>query len=140
MLNVSELIKLVDEFSIYLTKQKINDEVKENLKKDINKFHAAFLVKIEEEYIGYAILYTKYSSFKGKPILFLEDLYIKQNYRKGLGYKLFLHCLNYAKQKGYCFLEWEVLFSNKEVIKMTRKCNPIELHKERGLFRLDLIK
>jgi len=41
----------------------------------------ASFATINEESVGFAVYYFRYSSFEGRPILWLEDLLIRESYR-----------------------------------------------------------
>ncbi len=77
----------------------------------------AFLIRIGGKIAGYAIVFETYSSFLAKPTLYLEDLFILPELRgKGLGKKLFLHCLAEAKRRKCGRMEWVVLDWNTPAI------------------------
>ncbi|EGG15059.1 HAG group protein [Cavenderia fasciculata] len=69
--------------------------------------------------IGYTIHFLSFSTFLCRPGIFLEDLYIKPEYRgKGLGKKLLLHLTKIAQDKGYGRVEWQCLTWNVEAQKL----------------------
>lgn len=72
--------------------------------------------------IGYAIYFYTYSSFLAKPTLYLEDVYISEDYRsKGVG-RMFFDKLNKAAKKKKCGrMEWAVLDWNVNAIKFYDK-------------------
>ncbi len=86
---------------------------------------AIFIRKIVEVIIaeyrgtpaGYAMYYYNFSSFIGKPGIFLEDIYVKPEFRgKGIG-KSFLVYLSKLALKSRCWgLEWACLNWNKPSI------------------------
>lgn len=66
-----------------------------------------------EGILGMAMVYTKYSSWRG-PCLFLEDLVIRQDYRRqGLGKALLTEVLAMAADRGMDRVEWMVLDWNE---------------------------
>lgn len=69
------------------------------------------------EPVGFALFFHNFSTFLGKPGLYLEDLYIKPEMRgKGLG-KIMLQYLAYlAKERNCGRLEWWVLDWNEPSI------------------------
>lgn len=80
-----------------------------------------FVAESEEEIIAMALYYYRYSTWKGK-VLYLEDLFVKPEYRKkGLAYKLFQELVNKAKSENCSRISWQVLEWNKEAIKFYKK-------------------
>jgi GNAT superfamily N-acetyltransferase len=72
----------------------------------------------EDEPVAFALFFHNYSTFLGKPGLYLEDLYVKPDMRgKGIGKVLIHYLANLAKQRGCGRFEWWVLDWNKEAIR-----------------------
>ena len=68
--------------------------------------------------IGFALFFHNFSTFEGKPGLYLEDLYIKPGYRgRGYGRRLLSHLARLAKQRGCARFEWAVLDWNAPAIR-----------------------
>ncbi|WP_411844931.1 GNAT family N-acetyltransferase [Roseibacillus persicicus] len=66
---------------------------------------------------GFAIFYRNFSSFTGKTELWLEDLYVRPEYRgHGFGRELLDHFLSLAKDRGCGRAEWSVLDWNTSAI------------------------
>lgn len=60
--------------------------------------------------VGYAIWYFTYSSFRTRPILWLEDLFVRPSERgRGTGRALFVAVAREARRRGCLRLSWEVL-------------------------------
>lgn len=73
-----------------------------------------FLLKDGKE-IGFALYLFLFATFKCKPTLYLEDLYILEEHRnKGYGKKLFKELAKIAKEKGSTRLEWTCLDHNEK--------------------------
>ncbi len=67
--------------------------------------------------VGFALYFYTYSTFTGKPSLYLEDLFVEPAFRgSGLGKALFLRLARIARQKGCGRMEWSVLNWNKPAI------------------------
>jgi len=63
--------------------------------------------------VGYALYFFTYSTFRARPKLFLEDLFVRPEHRsRGTGRALFLACARVAARRGCCQLEWTVLHWN----------------------------
>lgn len=66
---------------------------------------------------GFAIFFTNYSTFLAKPGLYLEDLFVKPEFRgRGIGKALILHLARLANLRGCGRMEWTVLDWNKPAI------------------------
>ena len=67
--------------------------------------------------VGYALYFYTYSSFVAKPSLYLEDLFVLEEYRKrGVGFALFRRCVEEAISRGCGRMEWAVLTWNDKAI------------------------
>jgi GNAT superfamily N-acetyltransferase len=96
-----------------------------------------FLAHIDGVAAGYALYFFTYSSFLARPSLFLEDLFVLEKFRKlGVGRKLFVKCIEEAKEKGCGRMEWAVLTWNKNAINFYEKMGARRL-KEWYYYRLD---
>ena len=59
---------------------------------------------------GFALFFHNFSTFEGRPGIYLEDLYVRPAARgSGLGKALLLHLAHLAEQRGCARLEWSVL-------------------------------
>ncbi|HVB85773.1 MAG TPA: GNAT family N-acetyltransferase [Candidatus Dormibacteraeota bacterium] len=70
---------------------------------------------------GYAIFFEFYSSFQGRGGLFLDDLYVRPQFRQqGIGKALLAHVAALAWRESYFCLRWEVLDWNATAIDFYR--------------------
>lgn len=75
-----------------------------------------FVAQDDEQIIGFALYYYRYSTWKGKT-LYLEDIYVKPNYRRQkIGDSLFKALIRKAKQEDCARLSWQVLDWNHSAI------------------------
>ena len=71
--------------------------------------------------VGAALVYEKYSTWKGIG-LHLKDLIVSEAYRgKGIGALLFEDVLRLCKERNYVRLEWQVLDWNEPAIAFYKK-------------------
>ena len=71
----------------------------------------------KDEPVAFALFFHNFSTFLGKPGLYLEDLYVNPEMRgKGIGKVLILYLANLAKKRGCGRFEWWVLDWNKSAI------------------------
>jgi diamine N-acetyltransferase len=83
----------------------------------------ALVAEMDGETAGFALFFTTYSTFAGKPGLFLEDLYIRPNFReKGLGKSLIVAGAKIARARNYARYEWVVLDWNARAISFYQSC------------------
>ena len=67
--------------------------------------------------IGFALFFHNYSTFLGKPGIYLEDLFVRPQYRgKGVGKLLLQYLARLALERDCGRLEWWVLDWNREAI------------------------
>jgi GNAT superfamily N-acetyltransferase len=66
---------------------------------------------------GYAVLFEFYSTFQGRAGLFLEDIFVRPQYRKkGIGKQILAYAAGIAWREKYFCMRWEVLDWNKSAI------------------------
>lgn len=67
--------------------------------------------------VGFALYFFNYSTFVGRKGLYLEDLFIRPEFRgKGYGKKLLLYLAKQAHEQGCGRMEWSVLNWNTPAI------------------------
>lgn len=70
----------------------------------------ALILEVDQVVIGFALYFHNFSTFLGKAGLYLEDLYIKPEYRhKGYGKQVFKYLAKLTLERGCGRLEWSVL-------------------------------
>ncbi len=66
---------------------------------------------------GFALFFHSFSTFLGKPGIYLEDLYVRPEFRgSGIGRALLVHLARLARERGCGRLEWAVLDWNEPAI------------------------
>ncbi|HVC29200.1 MAG TPA: GNAT family N-acetyltransferase [Gammaproteobacteria bacterium] len=76
------------------------------------------IAELDDIAIGFALFFHNFSTFAGKLGLYLEDLYIKPEFRgRGFGRKMLAHLANLAVQRGCARFEWAVLDWNAPAIR-----------------------
>ena len=72
--------------------------------------------------VAFALFFTNFSTFLGRPGLYLEDLYVQPAHRgQGLGRALLQHLARLAVQRGCGRFEWSVLDWNAHAIRFYEK-------------------
>ena len=71
--------------------------------------------------VGFALFFQTYSTFLGKPGMYLEDLFVRPSARgKGIGRALLVHLAKMAIERNYGRFEWRVLDWNETAIRFYR--------------------
>ena len=80
-------------------------------------FAEAILALWQGEPVGFAVFFHNVSTFVGKPGLFLEDLFVKPEFRRcGIGRGLLAHVAGLAAARGCRRLEWIALDWNQPAL------------------------
>lgn len=70
---------------------------------------------------GFALYFQSFSTFVGRPGLYLEDIFVKPEWRKqGLGRMLLSRLAHIAVERGYGRMEWSVLNWNEIALRVYR--------------------
>jgi GNAT superfamily N-acetyltransferase len=79
------------------------------------KPHAeAVIARFDGEIAGFALFFHNFSTFLGKPGLYLEDLFVRPEYRgRSIGKSLLSHLAALAVQRDCGRFQWQVLDWNK---------------------------
>jgi GNAT superfamily N-acetyltransferase len=98
---------------------------------------AEVLLAFEQESpVGFALYFYNFSTWLGRPGLYLEDLFVKPEKRgKGYGRALLVELAKIAHDRGCGRMEWAVLNWNEPAIKFYRALGATPMH-EWTVFRL----
>lgn len=98
---------------------------------------AEVLLVFERELpVGFAVYFYNFSTWLGRPGLYLEDLFVKPEKRgKGYGRALLVELAKIARGRGCGRMEWAVLDWNEPAIKFYRALGAKPMH-EWTAFRL----
>jgi GNAT superfamily N-acetyltransferase len=76
------------------------------------------LARADDRAIGFALFFHNFSTFLGRPGLYLEDLFVVPEWRgRGVGEKLLTHLARLAVERGCGRMEWSVLDWNEPAIR-----------------------
>src|SRR3990170_5473041 len=76
----------------------------------------------EDKPVGFVLFFHNYSTFLGRPGIYIEDLFVEENHRgRGYGRALLLYVARLARERGCGRLEWSVLDWNEPAIRFYKK-------------------
>lgn len=113
---LAEYEKLLD--TVIATEESLEDHI-------FNKERVEVIIAEEDNIpIGFALFFYNFSTFVGRSGLYLEDIYIKPEYRgKGYGKKIFKELAKIAVERNCGRMEWVCLNWNEPSIKFYKKLN-----------------
>jgi GNAT superfamily N-acetyltransferase len=77
---------------------------------------------LDDHPVGFVLFFPNYSTFLGRPGLYIEDLFVDEEFRRrGFGGALLRYVAQLAKQRNCGRLEWSVLDWNEPAIRFYRK-------------------
>jgi GNAT superfamily N-acetyltransferase len=86
------------------------------------KYANALLCEVNKKPVAFVVFFYTFSTFTGKPTLYIEDIYVDEAYRRfGIGSKLFKYLSKLAKQENCGRIELSVLKWNKPAIAFYNK-------------------
>jgi GNAT superfamily N-acetyltransferase len=119
--DVPEILALVRELALY---EKAPDEVKAteaDLLRDGFSGTPRFFVEMAEwdgKVVGFALWFYNYSTWQGRPGLYLEDLFVRPAFRgHGIGKALLVYLARIAEREGCGRYQWTVLDWNTPSIR-----------------------
>lgn len=90
------------------------------------RFAEALLARAAGDAVGFALFFHNFSTFLGRPGIYLEDLYIKPEVRgRGYGKVLLRHLAAIATERGCGRLEWAVLDWNTPAIEFYKSLGAV---------------
>ena len=81
-------------------------------------FAEALIAEVDGEAVGFAVFFHNFSTFLGKPGVYLEDLFVRPAFRgRGLGKALLTRVARIAVDRDCGRMEWSVLNWNEPAIR-----------------------
>ena len=101
------------------------------------KIAEVIIIEYDNEPAGFALFFCNFSTFLGKPGIYIEDLFVKPEYRgKGLGRHLLSYLAKLVQKRNYGRLEWACLDWNEPSIKFYKNQGAQSLN-EWSTYRVD---
>ncbi|MCH8814837.1 MAG: GNAT family N-acetyltransferase [Chloroflexi bacterium] len=111
------LVSLIRGFARYEKLDPPDDAAAARLVAELNEHPSRFdclLAEIDGAAVGYALFFETYSTFRGQPKLYLEDIFVDPGHRStGAGFALFSAVAREAVRRDCAALEWAVLDWNR---------------------------
>lgn len=121
---MSSVLELIKELAIFEKEPDavvitVDDLIRDGFAE--NPLFHTFVAEVNQEIIGIALYYYRYSTWKGKTI-HLEDLIVKEDKRgTGAGFALYSEIIAQGKRDNVRRIEWNVLDWNTPAIEFYKK-------------------
>jgi len=117
--DMGQVLQLIQELATFEKEENAVEVSLQNLEEDgfgkTPLFHC-FVAEKENRIVGMALVYPRYSTWKG-PVIHLEDLIVTEEMRgSGLGTALLNEVVKYGHDLGVKRISWEVLDWNEPAI------------------------
>jgi len=129
--DTEEMLALIYELALY---EKAPEEAKATAEQIQESFFGenpqvfCEIVEVDGEIAGFAIWFLNYSTWLGKHGIYLEDLFIRPQFRgKGFGKALLKHLAAICEQRGYGRFQWWVLNWNEPSIEFYKSLGAIAM-------------
>ncbi|HZJ21419.1 MAG TPA: GNAT family N-acetyltransferase [Pricia sp.] len=117
--DMPEVLRLVQELALFEKEGDAVEVTVDDLVRDgfgDRRLFYCFVGEADNEIVGMALIYERYSTWKG-PVIHLEDLIVTKRMRgSGLGSALLAEVVKYGDQLGVKRICWEVLDWNEPAI------------------------
>ena len=125
------ILTLIRELALY---ERLAGEVvatEENLRSTLfgaRPYAEVVVAEVDGVAAGFALFFHNYSTFLGRPGIYLEDPYVKEEYRgRGAGRALLVHLAGLAVERGCGRLEWWVLDWNESALGFYRSLGAVPM-------------
>jgi len=96
----------------------------------------ALLAYLDDEPVAFAVFFHNFSTFLGRPGIYLEDLFVDPPHRgKGIGKALLIELARIARARNCGRLEWAVLDWNESAVEFYRSLGAVPMD-EWTIFRM----
>jgi GNAT superfamily N-acetyltransferase len=122
--DVPQILKFIRGLALYERAPNEVTATEEGLFRDgfgPNPFYYCLIAEKDGVPTGFALFFFNYSTWKGRPGVYLEDLYVEPQFRGlGIGKALLKQVAAFALERGCQRLQWEVLDWNTPAIDFYR--------------------
>lgn len=118
------VLSLIKDLAVFEKEPDAVEVTLEDLERDgytVNPLFKCWVAEVEDNIVGLALVYDRYSTWKGRAI-HLEDLIVKAEYRgNGIGSALLDTVVKYGHTEKVRRISWEVLDWNTPAIELYKK-------------------
>lgn len=118
--DMPQVLELIKELAIFEKEPDAVEVTVQDLEREgfgENPLFNCFVAELDEEIVGAALVYFRFSTWKGRT-LHLEDLIVKEEKRgKGIGEALYKKVMQFAYESGLKRVAWDVLDWNTGAIR-----------------------
>ncbi len=122
--DMKAVLELINELALFEKEPQAVEVTVSDLERDgfcENPLFYTFIAEKDQEIIGMALYYYRYSTWKGKTI-HLEDLVVHEKHRgTGAGIALYTHIMKQGFEEQVKRIEWNVLDWNQHAIDFYKK-------------------
>lgn len=133
------ILSFIKEFAEYVRLAEEVQATEESLREALfgsKRYAEVILARLDDRPVGFAIFFHNFSTFLGKPGLYLEDLFVLPEFRgQGIGKALLIYLAKLALERGCARFEWAVLDWNESAIKFYKGLGAVPLE-DLTVFRL----
>src|SRR5215469_6945349 len=134
---VATMLSLIRALAAYEKKPHKVVATEADLERDLfgpNPKFRALIAEWDGKPAGYASFFYFYSTYEGRAALFLEDLFVRDEFRgHGIGKALLATVAKQAIDEGCFGLRWEVLDWNRPAIEFYEKLGATFLHERKAV-------
>jgi len=118
--DATTIFNFIQALAVYEREPDAVEATPESIGQQLESDHPPFeclLAEVEGEPRGFALFFHNYSTWRGKQGIYLEDLFVPENYRgEGIGKLLLATLARIAVERDCPRLEWQVLDWNQTAI------------------------
>jgi GNAT superfamily N-acetyltransferase len=103
------------------------DSIRETLFRG-RRFAEVAIGYLKNQPVGFVLFFHNYSTFLGKPGIYIEDLFVDEPFRRrGFGRALLIYVAGLAEERNCGRLEWAVLDWNEPAITFYKKLGAVPM-------------
>lgn len=133
--DIPSIIEMMREFAEYENLSESLEITEEKLFEAMfgeNGFVECLIAASDEQPFAYALFYMNFSSFRGQTGVYLEDIFIKEDFRKyGVGELMLKQIARIGKENGAVRMDFQVLDWNASAINFYKKHGAVMDESER---------
>jgi len=123
-----ELIRELADYERLLDRVRVRSEDLQRHLFGARPYAEAVIARAASQPAGFALWFYNYSTFEGRPGLYLEDLFVRPAHRgRGHGEALLRHLARVAVERECARFEWAVLDWNEPAIRFYRKLGAVAM-------------